>query len=235
MLGACRYDDGTTPEPQRLGKSIWDTAYPDLKRLNEVLDLVASYKYYLSLDNEDLDENYKRSKLNNPQEIVITDNRHILIYGTDYGTTYTITIEMYNERWEVTRSGGNGFNLTIRAIGNDIYAADIAYIYNKESAGYGSIEGHLAYNEGEPEISIQGELVMVDKEESRTHPLTITTQITEDATFDRINDIESGFMTITAEDELYGTKDTIKAWIMMNNELQSVVIEYLGTREGHYI
>ena len=34
-----------------LGKAIWNTAYPDLYRVNEILDFVANYNYYLTIDD----------------------------------------------------------------------------------------------------------------------------------------------------------------------------------------
>ena len=234
---ACQYEDGDIPQPEKLGKRVWDIAYPDIKRLNEVLDIVASYNYYLTINNVDKAENYKRVKLNNPKEITISNNTHQLIYGTDYGTTYNITIDMYDDKWEVLRTGGNGFKLTVKSPSNGWYTADIEYIYSAESAGYGEVHGIIEYAEdsGDPELSIMGKLVMVDNEESRADPLTITTEITEEVTFDYYNNIESGTMKITAEDTLYGSKDEIVATVVRHNERPSVIIECLGTREGYYL
>ena len=234
---ACQYEDGDIPQPEKLGKRVWDVAYPDIRRLNEVLDIVASYNYYLTIDDVDEAENYKRVKLNNPKEITIANNTHQLIYGTDYGTTYNITIDIYDDKWEVLRTGGKGFKLTVKFPSNGWYSADIEYIYSAESVGYGEVYGIIRYAEesGEPELSITGKLVMVDNEESRAHPLTITTEITEAATFDYNNNIKSGTMKITAEDTLYGSKDEIVATVMKHDEHSSVVIEYLDTREGYYL
>ena len=227
-LTACEYDKGTWRAPNNLGKTLWDIAYPDLKRVNEVLDIVASYNYYLTIEEMESAEEYKLRKLNNPTEITVDGNTHTLTYDTGYGTTHCIIFEMHADKWQVTRSGGNGFTLTITSDSEGKYIVDIESIYFKESSGWGDLEGSLTYSEnGEPEIGITGTIVMVDNERSKTHPLTITTKISEIATFDFYSNIESGTMRITAEDALYGSKDEIKAWIVERNNIPAVTIRCL--------
>lgn len=248
-LSACEYDTGTTPRPDSLGKTIWDIAYPDLYRVNQILDFVANYNYYLTIEatepeegetsTENEVERYRREELNNPVDITIVGNTHTLIYGTNYGTTYTITFEMLEDRWEVKRTGGNGFDLTIsEATDADTYIANFNTIYNSESTGDGDFKAKVRYDKvGTPQIEFKGTLVMVDSEASATRPLTITTQIYDWMKFDNIFNAyipASGRMKITAEDMLYGTTDEITASIVHDNGRYGVSIECLGNVYGYY-
>ena len=248
---ACEYDEGTEPRPDRLGKTIWDIAYPDLQRANEIFDLVASYNYYLTIDDEvegdtedttvdiSQSERYRRERLNNPVDITIEGNTHTLTYDTGYGTTYGITFVMYEDRWEVTRTGGNSFSLTISHAKEDIYDVVASTIYNSESTGYGEFRAELHYLEdGTPDIEFTGTLVMVDGESSRTHPLTITTRINDGLKFRNergYNRVPTkGRMTITAHDALYNTTDEITATIIGNDYHYGVNIECLYESHGYY-
>ena len=248
-LSACEYDTGTTPRPDSLGKTIWDIAYPDLYRVNEILDFVANYNYYLTIEatepeegetsTENEVERYRREELNNPVDITIVGNTHTLIYGTNYGTTYTITFEMLEDRWEVKRTGGNGFDLTIsEATEADSYVVHFDTIYNIESMGDGDFKVKVRYDEvGTPDIEFKGTLVMVDSEASNTHPLTITTKITEWLKFHNVHYATfpiKGRMKIIVEDMLYGTTDEINASIVHDNGRYGVSIESLGNVYGYY-
>jgi hypothetical protein len=249
-LSACEYDTGTTPRPDSLGKTIWDIAYPDLYRVNEILDFVANYNYYLTIEatepeegetsTENEVERYRREELNNPVDITIVGNTHTLIYGTNYGTTYTITFEMLEDRWEVKRTGGNGFDLTIsEATEANTYTVHFNTIYNSESTGDGHFKAKLSYDEvGTPDIEFMGTLVMIDREASNTHPLTVTTKITDWLRFRNERHYESvptkGRMTVTVEDKLYGTTDEISASIVNSYDRYGVSIECLGDVHGYY-
>jgi hypothetical protein len=249
-LSACECNEGTEPRPDRLGKTIWDIAYPDLRRVNEILDLVANYNYYLTIDvaepeegentSESEADRYRREELNNPVDISIVENKHTLTYETNYGTTYTITFEMLEDRWEVKRTGGNGFDLTIsEATEADTYVAHFNTIYNSESTGDGDFKVKLSYDEvGTPDIEFKGTLIMVDREASNTHPLTVTTKITDWLRFRNERHYESvptkGRMTVTVEDKLYGTTDEISASIVNSYDRYGVSIECLGDVHGYY-
>lgn len=246
---ACEYSEGTERNPDLLGKAIWNTAYPDLYRVNEILDFVANYNYYRTIADiwpedeqntaESEVERYRREELNNPMDIKVVGNTHTLIYGTNYGTTYTITFTMYNDRWEVKRTGGNGFNLTIsEATDADSYVVHFDTIYNIESMGDGDFKVKVRYDEvGTPDIEFKGTLVMVDSEASNTHPLTITTKITEWLKFHNVHYATfpiKGRMKITAEDMLYGTTDEVTASIVESNGRYGVSIECLNEVHGYY-
>ncbi len=248
-LSACEYDSGTTPRPDRLGKTIWDIAYPDLYRVNQILDFVANYNYYRTIadiwpedeqnTSESEIERYRREELNNPVDISIVGNTHTLTYGTNYGTTYTITFEMFEDRWEVKRTGGNGFDLTIsEATDADSYVVHFDTIYNSESTGDGDFKVKVRYDEvGTPHIEFKGTLVMVDREASATHPLTITTQIYDWMKFDNVFNAyipQKGRMKITVEDMLYGTTDEITASIVEDKGRYGVSIWCLDEVHGYY-
>ena len=248
-LSACEYDTGTTPRPDSLGKTIWDIAYPDIRRVNEILDFVANYNYYRTITDiwpeegentsESEVERYRREELNNPVDINIVGNTHILRYGTDYGTTYTITFEMFDDRWEIKRTGGNGFDLTIsEAKDADSYVVHFNTIYNIESTGDGDFKVKVRYDKvGTPDIEFKGTLVMVDREASNTHPLTITTRITEWLKFYNVYNTSfpiMGRMKIIAEDMLYGTTDEVTASIVESNGRYGVSIECLNEVHGYY-
>jgi hypothetical protein len=248
-LSACEYDTGTTPRPDSLGKTIWDIAYPDLYRVNEILDFVANYNYYLTIEatepeegetsTENEVERYRREELNNPVDITIVGNTHTLIYGTNYGTTYTITFEMLKDRWEVKRTGGNGFDLTIsEATEANTYTVHFNTIYNSESTGNGDFKVKVRYDKvGTPQIEFKGTLVMVDSEASATRPLTITTQIYDWMKFDNVFNAyipQKGRMKITVEDMLYGTTDEITASIVQDKGRYGVSIWCLGEVHGYY-
>jgi hypothetical protein len=146
---------------------------------------------------------------------------------------------MYDDRWEVKRTGGNGFDLTIsEATDADTYTVHFNAIYNIESAGDGDFKVKVRYdNVGTPMIEFKGTLVMVDSEASATHPLTITTQIYDWMKFDNIFNAympTSGRMKITAEDMLYGTTDEITASIVHDNGRFGVSIRCLNDVSGYY-
>lgn len=249
---ACEYDEGTTPRPDKLGKTIWDIAYPDLQRVDEIFDFVANYNYYLTIDDEvegdtedttvdiSQSERYRIEELNNPVDITIEGNTHTLTYDTIYGTTYSITFVMYEDRWEVTRTGGNSFSLTIRHAKENVYDVVANTIYNSESTGYGEFRVQLLYqDDGTPDIEFTGTLVMIDHESSISHPLTITTKIVSGLEF---HNTEyggqripiKGMMYITAHDALYNTTDEVTASIIANYNGYGVNIKCLDNSKGYY-
>jgi hypothetical protein len=146
---------------------------------------------------------------------------------------------MFEDRWEVKRTGGNGFDLTIsEAADTDSYVVYFDTIYNSESTGDGDFKVKLRYDEvGTPQIEFKGTLVMVDREASATHPLTITTQIYDWMKFDNVFNAyipQKGRMKITVEDMLYGTTDEITASIVEDKGRYGVSIWCMGEVHGYY-
>ena len=147
---------------------------------------------------------------------------------------------MLEDRWEVKRTGGNGFDLTIsEATEANTYTVHFNTIYNIESTGNGDFKVKCTYDEvGTPMIEFKGTLVMVDREESSTKPLTITTQISDWMSFNNERYAacipHKGRMKITVEDMLYGTTDEITASIVENNDRYGVSIWCLGEVKGYY-
>ena len=232
---ACEYDTGTEPQPERLAREIWNIARDDLWRVNDALTFAACYNYYLNIEDSETARQYAISKLNNPSDITVDGNIHKIVYNTSYETTYSIIFDMNGERWNVKRTGGNGYELNIEQKRSNYYIVDIEYIYSSESTGYGIVEGTLNYDEnGEPEIGFVGSIVMVDKDESAVSPLTITIDIIEEVSFYNVNIIRTGRMLITAEDALYGTKDEIMVTVLRDVNGQAIV-EYDGKQWGFYI
>jgi hypothetical protein len=249
-LSSCEYRSGQERNPEGLGKTIWDIAYLDIVRVNEVLDFVAHYNYYLSIEEEAKSKVYLEKHLIEDgmiPEIEINGNRHILTYNTTYGTTYNIEIEMFSDYWHVIRTGGRGYDITIRVGQEADYSVDIARLYSRESVGSGQLEVNLNYTkieyasyvtEGIPEIEFMGNIVMVDSEASSEKPLIVTTDIIHPLCFS--NELYShypikGVMTITVEDMLYGTRDEIKATIVNTHQRYGVHVESLGTKRIYYL
>ena len=92
---ACQYEDGDIPQPEKLGKRVWDVAYPDIRRLNEVLDIVASYNYYLTIDDVDeelVSKNLYTGGLDDPNLIIRTSGEErlsgFLLWQSSYSELY---------------------------------------------------------------------------------------------------------------------------------------------------
>ena len=248
-LSSCEYRSGQERNPEGLGKTIWDIAYLDIVRVNEVLDFVAHYNYYLSIEEEAKSKVYLEKHLIEDgmiPKIEIDGNRHILTYNTTYGTTYDIEIEMFSDYCHIIRTGGRGYDITIREGQEADYSVDIARLYSRESMGTGELKVNLSYIDieratyldiGIPMIEFMGKLVMVDSEASSEKPLIVTTNITSPLRFNNEQYYAhpvQGKMTITVEDRLYGTIDEIEASIVEMSLRYGVHVECLGTIRGYY-
>lgn len=240
---ACQYNSGTSRRPEMLGKTIWDIAYPDLERVNEILDFVAHYNYYIAMEEGEAKEEYLNDHLKHQggtPEIEVVDNTHTLTYSTYYNTTYSVVVEMSDDLWHVQRSGGNSYDMTIRKKDETHYTVEMSSICYSESEGLGSFYIALTYDtKGRPEIEFTGTLEMVDGEENSAEPLTITTQITSPLRFSNIPGYThipiEGYMTITVQDAHYGTTDEIVATLVTNKSGYCVSIECLDTVRVHLI
>lgn len=240
---ACQYNSGTSRRPEMLGKTIWDIAYPDLERVNEILDFVAHYNYYITMEDGEAKEEYLNDHLKHQgrtPEIEVVDNTHTLTYSTYYNTTYSVVVEISDDLWHVQRSGGNSYDMTIRKKDETHYTVEMSTICYSESEGSGTFDIALTYDtKGRPEIEFTGTLEMVDGEENSAEPLTITTQITSPLRFSNIPGYThipiEGYMTITVQDAHYGTTDEIVATLVTNKSGYCVSIECLDTVRVHLI
>lgn len=225
-LAACEYEPADERYPERVGQVLWNITKADLGRVNDILDFVARYNYMLSIEDAELRDAYIARNFSDA-EIRVVGNRHQLLYHTNYGTTYSVLIEMEAEAWRVTRSGGQGYALTITPATNGDYDVIFDELYIAESSGRGSLNAYVEYGDGgAPELSYTGELVMVDAEEGEDTPLTITTNIETAIHYTRAMGMTEGRMRITAHDELYGTTDEALVTIMKYE--RTVVIESMG-------
>ncbi len=227
---SCEYYGGDYYAPERLGKAIWDTTYQDLKRVNEIFDYVARYNYLCSIEDETEREAYRIANFSNAT-ISVEQNIHTIIHTTNYGTYYVVKFVEGKKSWHITRSGGNGYDLTITPQSDGSYSAHFNYFYRNELIGEGDFDvsvEHIDY----PIISYTGTLTMTDYSASKGKPLTITTEVTEALVYEGYNGITDGHMNITAYDALYDTTDKITAHITKDKK---VIIDYLDTSTGYLL
>lgn len=230
---ACEWGGGDYKAERTLGLRLWQIASHDLERVNEIFDFVAQYNHMLNIEDETQRENYRDTYFSNA---LITEygNIHSLTYVTSYNTKYCVDVEMYNDRWHITRSGGKGYDLTVTPLASGRYMARFDKIYNSESMGEGEfiVEATTTTMSDTPIISYTGTLTMVDPEENPRKPLTITTKITEEITYSSPEIFTSGMLTITAYDAVYDSTDVAKVTILKNNS-NRVVIECFDDVYGY--
>lgn len=228
LITSCEYYGGEYYAPERMGKEIWDTTYRDLTRVNEILDYVARYNYLCSIEDETEREAYRIANFSNAT-INIEQNIHSIIHTTSYGTSYIVKIVEGENSWHISRSGGNGYDLTITHNSDGSYTAYFNYFYRNELIGQGEFEVEVEYGDN-PIISYTGTLTMTDYSASRDLPLTITTEITDALVYDSGSGISDGEMNISVYDALYDTTDNITVHILKDKK---VIIDILDTSTGY--
>ena len=229
---SCVWDSGGEPNPKRLGFQLWSISRNDLTRVNEIFDYIARYNQLLTIEDETTRELFINSYFYGAA-ISVNGNIHTIKRDTAYGSTYTVVIKMFEDRWEVMRTGGYGYELTIRPkTANALYSVDMKHIYNNSSDGHGTFDVEVDYIDNNPSISYTGTLVMVDDAESATKPLTVTTEVTSPLSYSYANQFIKGEMTITAYDAMYDTTDKAKVTIL-HNEYNKIIIECLGNVAGY--
>lgn len=227
---SCEYYGGEYYAPERFGKAIWDTTYQDLKRVNEIFDYIARYNQLCSIEDETEREAYRIANFANAT-ISVEQNIHTIVHTTSYGTEYIVKIVEGKTSWHITRSGGNGYDLTITRESDGNYAVYLNYFYRNELIGQGDFKAEVVYAD-EPTISYTGTLDMTDYSASKDKPLTITTRITEALVFSQGAGISDGRMNITVYDALYDTTDKITAHITKDKK---VIIDCLDTSTGYQL
>lgn len=225
---SCEYYGGEYYSPERMGKEVWDMTYRDLMRVNEILDYVARYHYLCSIEDETEREAYHIANFSNAT-INVEQNIHSIVHTTSYGTSYIVKIVEGKSSWHITRSGGNGYDLTITHESDDSYAAYFNYLYRNELIGQGEFDITVEHGES-PIISYTGTLTMTDYSASKEKPLTITTEITEALVYEDYYGITDGHMYITIYDALYDSTDKVEATILKDRK---VIIEHLGEAVGY--
>lgn len=223
---------GDSRDPQNLGLALWDISKQDLTRVNEIFDFIAHYNHLLTIDDEQERKDYLHTHFYD-MIITVNGNVHMITRNTAYDTKYYTIIEMNADNWRVRRSGGNSYDLTIRAEGADRYTVEFNELYINESKGYGNLDVSLAYDEGKPTIKYSGELVMIDPEESSAKPLTVTTRITKPIAYLSHSHFVEGELTVKAYDALYDNTDEAKITILNNEFNNQIIIECLGSITGY--
>ena len=229
---SCVWDEGEVASGRKLGAQLWSISKNDLIRVNEIFDYIARYNQSLSIEDEASRQLFIARYIK-CESISVNGNTHTINHTTLYDSSYTVTIKMFDDRWEVTRTGGYGYELTIRPKStNTVYSVEMAHIYNNSSKGHGTFDIEIEYIDSNPRISYSGELVMVDDAESATRPLTVTTEVTSPLSYSYANQFTKGEMTITAYDAMYDTTDKAKVTIL-HNEHNKIIIECMGDVTGY--
>ena len=232
LLTGCEWDDGGTRDKTRIGKYLWDLSSHDLGNVNDTFDFIGCYNYLINIEDEAEREQYKSRHFGNAT-ITVAGNTHKITYSTYYDTLYSVTIEMTADHWRVTRSGGNGYALTIKPSTDDHYTVDIERLYHNESTGYGKFEVAMEYDGDMPVFEYAGKLVMIDRTASDTLPLTITTETIKAIHYSRLMGMKEGKISIKAYDALYDTTDTATVTILKFE--RKIIVESMGTNTGYYI
>lgn len=225
LCSGCEWDGGQKRDLTRVGYHLWNIASDDLGYMNEAFEFAARYNALLSIDDEAEREAYI-SRYFQGAEISTDGNIHTIRYATKYSTTYNITIEFDATSWRIRRSGGNGYYMTITR-SDDIYDIDVDYMYHNESAGEGHFRGSSYMEDGYLFIRYTGGLVMVDREASKSKPLTVTTDIIQDIVFSPNRGIIEGKIDIEAYDAIYDSTDRATATVLRLE--RKVVVESMGT------
>ena len=228
---SCEWSDGEDASPKSIGYELWSIARTDLEHVNSIFDFVACYNHLINIEDEAMRESYIYTYFHNAI-ISETGNVHTLTYNTSYHTNYTVTIEMYDTHWHITRSGGYGYDLTVTPNGNGRYTARFDKLYNNESTGEAEFLVDVTDTNYTHIISYTGRMKMIDPEASVRKPLTVTTEITNSITYSNPWSFTSGTLTVTAYDALYGTTDTAKITIL-EEHINRVVIECYGEVIGY--
>lgn len=211
LIAGCELDDGRQRDIAAVGLYLWRIASDDLNHINEAFALAMHYRNMH--DIEDATEREQYRVLHIQGDIAVVGDKHVITYHTMYDTSYTITIEMESSAWHITRSGGNGYELTITPYG-DYFRATFGRLYHHESSGYGEFTGRIVDEEGTPTIRYIGSCVMVDRSADSTRPLTVTTTILKDIVYIPGTRMREGKMEIVAIDELYGSRDVATATLL---------------------
>ena len=233
LLSGCRTDDAQSRDVEPLKKKIWNEAKADMSHISELFTELYYFDLVLSVDDATqrdslLLRHFPNSTMeSNGDSYVVTTKT---IYGTTYTTTYATDGKSLTQggRWSVKRTGGNGFDLEIApmADGASLYAK-FKSINIHESLGGAEFEVGFAgiSTSKEPIILFyDGYAKMVDRLNSASHPLTLTTNISEPWSYmGEAYNVVQGAAIIECSDALYGVTDVIH--VRIDNSYVS--IEYM--------
>lgn len=228
LMAGCELEDGFKQDYSNVGIYLWRIASDDLNHINEAFALAMHYREMLAIEDATERDEYRTQHIRG--DIAIEGNKHTITYQTMYDTTYTVTIVMETALWRITRSGGNGYVLTLAPYGDDIRAT-FEQLYHNESSGYGQFTGRIDVEDGAPLIRYTGSFVMVDRSADNLKPLTVTTKILSDIVYVPDRRMREGKIEITAVDELYGSTDVATATLIRFEN--HVFIDSMGTKVSY--
>lgn len=238
LLGGCVTGNGTDKQYDTIGKSIWEAVRLDLNRIHDILELVVKAEYILTLESEEEREEFIFNQFRGSE--VSIDDRHIIIKSpTTYDTYYTTTILTNGAtigeagEWQVVRTGGWGYTLTLRSTNKGIEAI-FSDIRHRESRGNASLLLDYDYSGLGSAISLMysGQLVMIDDDASKDKPLTLTATITAPITYYNTEGMTDGSMEIECYDELYDNRDVVGVDIL--SEPYRVALSYDIWEDEYY-
>lgn len=212
-LGGCaiesEYNRATS-----LGAMLWQGVKYDIERVVEILELLELYGDYTLIEDEAEKQTFFDTHFNG-YRISVEGNRHTLVFDTGYGGSITTLITVVDSRnWHITRSGGNSYDLDLNLLDDNIFRATFNSICHDESTGNGSF---TAYRDTANNFVIEGEMTMVDPEESITRPLTLISDITKPLVINReYNCLLDGKVEIVCHDKVYDSTDYAMVEIIKN-------------------
>ena len=229
----CMIDDAESRDTEPLKRTIWNEAKSDMSHISGLFTEL--YYFDKVLMAEDAAERENLLTLHFPGSTMVSEgDSYVVTSKTSYGTTYTTTYVTDGKtlaqggRWHVKRSGGNSFDLDIAPMADgDSLFAKFNSINIHESMGGGEFEvdysGMSASNE--PIIRYNdGYVKMVDRLNSSSLPLTLTTYIIEPWLYEgEAYNVVQGAAKIECSDALYGATDVIR--VRINNG--EITIDYL--------
>lgn len=214
-LTSCEWGGEYTPN-RSLGSWMWQGVREDIARIVEIMEFLELYGDYTLLDDNELKADFKEKHLSR-YDIKVEGNLHTLIYNTAYDTTITtlITVKDSNN-WHISRTGGNHYDIDLELNESGIFKAKFNSMGHDESTGEGEF---IAYRNVDNNIVLEGEMVMVDPEESAAKPLTFTTDIKQPLVINSsCNRLLDGNLTIECYDKLYKTTDKVTIDIVKNRD-----------------
>lgn len=214
-LTSCEWGEEYTPN-RTIGSWMWQGVREDIERVVEILELLELYGDYTLIDNEAEQQDFLNTHFRGYQ-ISVNGNRHTLVYDTAYGGSITTLITVHDSTsWHITRSGGNSYDLDLKLLDGGIFRATFNSLCHDESTGNGEF---TAYRDAEYNFVLEGNIKMVDPEESVKRPLTLTTNIKQPMVINReYNRLLGGKVDIVCYDKMYDSTDYAMVEIIKNRD-----------------
>lgn len=214
-LTSCEWGEEYTPN-RTIGSWMWQGVREDIARVVEIMEFLELYGEYTLLEGDELQDDFKQTHFSN-YDIKVDGNLHTLVYDTAYGGSITTLITVKDSHnWHITRTGGNHYDIDLELNESGIYKAKFNSLGHDESTGNGDF---TLYRDTDNNIVLDGEMVMIDPEESVKRPLTLTTDISKPLVINRdYNRLLNGSLSISCYDKMYKTTDEAYVEIVKNRD-----------------